>query len=85
MTGQPEQPLGELFREVYDLMNARTPIPAGPLCPRCGSPPLPLSLDVCLCPNLDCRVFAWDPALTAAQFEAAATTIDITGTEPPTC
>jgi hypothetical protein len=84
MTGQPEQPLGELLREVLDLIDetvARIPIP--PLCPRCASPPLPLSIGVCLCPNLDCAVFAWDPALTAEQFEAAATTIDITRTEQP--
>lgn len=84
MTGQPEQPLGELLRALRDLIDetaARIPIP--PHCPRCGSPPLPLGMDACICPNPDCDVFAWDPTLTAEQFEAAATTIDITRTEPP--
>lgn len=52
-------------------------------CPRCQSEPQDTSgfivqLAQRFCPNPDCQVFAWDPHITAEEFEASATVVDLT-------
>lgn len=56
-----------------------------PYCPRCGQRPV-LTLDngrQSFCGTERCTVITWDQTLTAAELEASAGTVDLSGLEPP--
>ena len=53
--------------------------PAGLKCPGCGEPPVFLfgGGTQAFCETDDCPWFTWDPTMTLAALNAAATTIDL--------
>lgn len=55
--------------------------PAGLHCPGCGQPPVFVFAggQQCFCGTDDCPWFTWDPALSLAELNAGAGTIDLSG------